>query len=63
MFCFDYRELRGNGVIFSTDEYFTNENGVYKFDYSKLSDAHEWNQKRGQYDGRTRGLLKSVSNL
>ncbi len=45
------RELKGHGVIFSTDEYFTNDNGVYKFDYSKLSDAHEWNQKRGRGKG------------
>lgn len=31
--------------IFSTDDYFT-KNGIYVYDTRKLTEAHEWNQKR-----------------
>ncbi|EDO49718.1 predicted protein, partial [Nematostella vectensis] len=39
------KQLRANGVIYSTDDFFVN-NGNYEFDLMKLSDAHEWNKKR-----------------
>ena len=47
-FNFCFREIQFNGIILSTDEFFV-KNGVYKFDFTKLSDAHAWNKKRGKY--------------
>lgn len=41
-----YRELVGDGQILSTDDYFY-ENGIYSYDITRLTDAHEWNRKRG----------------
>ncbi|RWS09770.1 uncharacterized protein B4U79_13775 [Dinothrombium tinctorium] len=35
-----------NGQVFSTDDYFTSKNGFFHYDWSKISEAHEWNQKR-----------------
>lgn len=40
------RQLRGNGVVLSTDDFFINYQGQYVFDRYRLSEAHEWNQKR-----------------
>ena len=31
--------------IYSTDDFFI-ENGIYKFDFEKLEEAHNWNQQR-----------------
>jgi predicted kinase len=31
-----------SGVIFEADKFFLDENGDYRFDGSKLKDAHEW---------------------
>ena len=31
-----------SGVIFEADQFFLDENSDYKFDGSKLKDAHEW---------------------
>lgn len=42
-----YREMVGEGQILSTDDYFY-ENGIYSHDVTKLTDAHEWNRKRGK---------------
>lgn len=39
-------QLKGNGVVFSTDDYFINYQGQYLFDRNQLGEAHEWNQKR-----------------
>lgn len=39
------RELVGDGHILSTDDYFY-ENGIYSYDITRLTDAHEWNRKR-----------------
>lgn len=36
-----------NGVIFSTDDYFFQDNR-YVFDSALLGDAHDWNQKRAE---------------
>jgi len=36
-----------NGVILSTDVYFTTPRG-YFFDPSLLADAHEWNKRRAE---------------
>ena len=45
---FNYRKLKGDkGVLYSTDDFFI-KNGKYVFDVALLSDAHEWNQKRGK---------------
>lgn len=38
--------LEARSVIFSTDDYFLNEDGEYEFDGSKLGKAHQWNQGR-----------------
>lgn len=40
------RQLRGNGVVLSTDDFFINYQGQYVFDRYRLPEAHEWNQKR-----------------
>ncbi|EDQ89328.1 uncharacterized protein MONBRDRAFT_25386 [Monosiga brevicollis MX1] len=37
-----------DGVILSTDDFFTLKNGRYAFDPSRLGDAHEWNQRRAE---------------
>jgi len=34
------------GVVYSTNDYFTNDNGDYKFRPYKLKEAHLWNQQR-----------------
>lgn len=39
-------QLRGNGVVLSTDDYFINYQGQYVFDRNQLSFAHDWNQNR-----------------
>jgi hypothetical protein len=39
-------QLKGGGVVFSTDDYFINYQGQYIFDRNQLGIAHEWNQKR-----------------
>lgn len=36
------RIIWSEGVIFETDKYFIQENGEYKFDSSKLKEAHTW---------------------
>lgn len=35
-----------DGAIFSTDDYFLDEDGRYCFDRSRISQAHQWNQTR-----------------
>ena len=40
------RFLKLDGVILSADDFFVTD-GQYKFDFGKLGEAHEWNQKRG----------------
>ncbi|XP_074650506.1 uncharacterized protein LOC141905526 isoform X2 [Tubulanus polymorphus] len=42
------RSLQFNGVVLSTDDYFMTDNGTYSYDREKLSEAHEWNQRRAQ---------------
>lgn len=37
---------RHNGQIFSTDDYFIDKDGVYKFDPEKIVEAHLWNIQR-----------------
>lgn len=34
-------------AIFSTDDFFSREDGAYEFNPDFLEEAHEWNQKRG----------------
>ncbi|KXJ22434.1 NEDD4-binding protein 2 [Exaiptasia diaphana] len=41
------RAIKGNGVIYSTDDYFM-RNGQYQFDIAYLGEAHEWNQIRAR---------------
>jgi adenylate kinase family enzyme len=36
-------------VVLSTDDFFTDENGVYNFSVRQLSKAHFWNQKRCEF--------------
>lgn len=40
------KSLVGNGVIFSTDDFFHDENNKYKFNHSKLGLYHKANQER-----------------
>lgn len=40
------RQLRGHGVVLSTDDFFINFQGEYVFDRYRLQEAHEWNQRR-----------------
>lgn len=39
------QENNGNGIVFSTDDYFIKD-GIYKFDPNLLGKAHNWNQDR-----------------
>jgi len=39
------KQLVGSGKIYSTDDYFMQQ-GEYRFDPTKISAAHEWNQRR-----------------
>lgn len=36
-----------DGIIFSTDEYFRQNNGCWSYNVGQLGAAHDWNQKRG----------------
>jgi hypothetical protein len=36
------QQLVGDGNYFEADMYFTDENGVYRFDPKKLQEAHAW---------------------
>ena len=38
--------LNSHVDTFSTDEFFTDENGTYTFNGNKIKDAHEWNASR-----------------
>lgn len=42
------KEIAGDlqAVIHSTDEYFLDKNGEYKFNGSKIKEAHKWNRDR-----------------
>ena len=42
------KKLQGNGVVLSTDDFFNNHLGQYVFDARKLSEAHDWNQRRAE---------------
>lgn len=44
---FFFRELEFDGVTLTTDDFFYS-GPSYDYDPSKLSDAHEWNQQRGE---------------
>ncbi|KAJ3190470.1 hypothetical protein HDU85_000768 [Gaertneriomyces sp. JEL0708] len=37
---------REGGQIYSTDDFFIDDDGVYCFDASRIGDAHRWNQER-----------------
>lgn len=46
-----FRQLKHqfpSAAVFSTDEYFFTEDGIYVFDPDLLEEAHKWNQKRGK---------------
>ena len=42
------RNLGAGGVVFSTDDYFSQEKGSYDFNPSKLGVAHDWNKDRAE---------------
>lgn len=50
------RQMQGNGVVLSTDDYFINHQGVYEFKPRFLPEAHDWNR------GRADRELKAGSN-
>ena len=52
-FFFLHRKLVGEGMILSTDDFFVT-GGRYKFDVTKLSDAHDWSHQKC----KTEGFLK-----
>ncbi|XP_028582306.2 uncharacterized protein LOC114595786 isoform X2 [Podarcis muralis] len=37
-----------DGIIFSTDEYFRQNNGCWSYNVAQLGAAHDWNQKRAR---------------
>ena len=39
-------ELAEEESIFSTDEFFTDDDGEYNFDMDKIEEAHQWNKDR-----------------
>jgi len=47
-----YRRLlevcQGHGVLYSGDDYFISESGEYRWERTKLEEAHSWNQQRGE---------------
>lgn len=48
------KQLVGSGKIFSTDDFFT-EGEEYKFDPTKIVEAHKWNQRR-VWDAARKGI-------
>lgn len=36
-----------DGIVFSTDDYFRQQDGYWSYNVGQLGAAHEWNQKRG----------------
>uniref|UniRef100_W5MNP4 NEDD4 binding protein 2-like 1 n=1 Tax=Lepisosteus oculatus TaxID=7918 RepID=W5MNP4_LEPOC len=42
------KNTHGNASIFSTDDFFRDRNGEYKFKAYLLKTAHKWNQKRAR---------------
>ena len=38
----------GNGTLVSADDYFVGEDGIYRFDFTKLTEAHESCQARAR---------------
>ena len=41
-----YRAIQFDGVVLSTDDYFT-KGDMYEYDPDKLTEAHQWNRERG----------------
>ncbi|XP_016848102.1 uncharacterized protein LOC100559189 isoform X2 [Anolis carolinensis] len=37
-----------DGIVFSTDDYFRQNNGCWSYNIALLGDAHDWNQKRAK---------------
>ncbi|RWS29766.1 NEDD4-binding protein 2-like protein [Leptotrombidium deliense] len=35
-----------NGAVYSTDDFFTSKNSIYQYDWSRIEEAHQWNQVR-----------------
>ncbi|ELU04303.1 hypothetical protein CAPTEDRAFT_117145 [Capitella teleta] len=42
------REIQFEGVVLSTDEFFVKPNGQFQYDFTKIGDAHQWNQQRAK---------------
>ncbi|CAI9557233.1 unnamed protein product, partial [Staurois parvus] len=56
-------EQSPDGIVFSTDDYFCQENG-YAYDVKLLGDAHNWNQNRAQRamdDGRSPIIIDNTN--
>ena len=45
-----FREVQFDGVTLNTDDFFMSNNGLYNYDYARIGEAHQWNQKRGMLD-------------
>ena len=54
--CFYFRAVKLDGIVLSTDDYFT-KGDLYEYDPDKLTEAHQWNRERGN---RVRTGLKST---
>jgi len=38
--------LNEDAIVFSTDDFWYDVNGIYQFDQSRICEAHQWNQQR-----------------
>lgn len=48
-----------NTPIYSTDDFWYNDKGEYKFNHLDLSEAHEWNQQR-VVDAMAKGVITII---
>lgn len=59
------RELKGRtGVILSTDDFFRDKHGKYKYEANKLSNAHQWNKHRARQrlkEGKTPIIIDNTN--
>jgi len=58
-------QIKGNGAVLSTDDFFFNHRGQYAFNPMLLSEAHDWNRKRAERElkGRVNPIVIDNTNL
>ena len=57
-----YEECYYYAEAFETDNYFINDKGEYKFDASKIKEAHEWNKQQVENSMKSGQEYVIVSN-